>query len=531
MLILTSAAYVPAELVSELGQLPPSFLPLGNRRLYVRQLATLTGLREPILMSLPADFEIEGQDAAALEAAGVSVVRTDPGCSLAQSLLQILDLHPPQAGEPIRILHGDTLQGDLPLDQPDVVAIAANDGYYPRAYVAAEGERFASAEYRYCQPGDPVLTGYMSFADAARFRSLLSEGMGFIALVNRYQADSEGALRVYRTRSWADCGHVNAYYRSRASHTTERVFNELRVERHYIRKRGEKPQKIRAELEWFRGLPPAMRHYVPQIGSSGTEPDDTFYDIEYLYSLPLSDLYVFGRLPPQDWGTIFIRCVEFLSECSAYASPASQRTDWQRMYLPKTLARLEDFARDSGWRPEHATTVDGQTMPSLVAVAESAQRVIEAAPASPLTLFHGDFCFSNILYDARARRIKVIDPRGLDPDGQLSPHGDLRYDFGKLFHSVIGGYDFVIAGLLTAEAAGANGLRTAGELPARTAPVIERFRQICLGTVGEAGGESLIAAITVHLFLSMLPLHHDEPRRQLALLGRALELHRRYQFS
>lgn len=530
MLILTSAAYVPAELVSELGQLPPSFLPLGNRRLYLRQLATLTGLREPVLMSLPADFELEEQDAAALAAAGVQLLRTDPSCSLAQSLLHILDQYPPQAGEPIRILHGDTLQGDLPLDQPDVVAIAANDGYYPRAYVMAKDESFVSAEYQYCQPGDPVLTGYMSFSDAARFRELLDQGLGFIALVNRYQAEN-GTLRVYRTRSWADCGHVNAYYRSRASHTTERAFNELRVERHYIRKRGDKPTKIRAELEWFRSLPPAMRHYSPQIGSCGTEPEDTYYDIEYLYSLPLSDLYVFGRLPVQDWGTIFIRCVEFLSECSAYSAPSVSRHAWQRMYLPKTLRRLEDFAGDSGWQLDRPTLVNGQSQPSLRTIAESAQAVIDCGPESPLTLFHGDFCFSNILYDARARRIKVIDPRGLDPDGRLSPYGDLRYDFGKLFHSVIGGYDFVMAGLITADAAGSNSLRTAGEMPARTGAVIERFRQICLGTVGDAGGETLIAAITVQLFLSMLPLHHDEPRRQLALLSRALELHRRYQFS
>lgn len=531
MLILTSAAYVPAELVSELGQLPPSFLPLGNRRLYVRQLATLAGLRESILMSLPADFELEAQDAAALQAAGVKLVRTDAGCSLARSLLKILEEHPPQAGESVRILHGDTLQGDLPLGQADVVAVAANDGYYPRAYVVANGGRLGSADYRYCQPGDPVLTGYMSFADADRFRSLLGEGLGFIAVVNRYQAETGGALRIYRTRSWADCGHVNAYYRSRSTHTTERVFNELRVERHYIRKRGENAQKIRAELEWFWSLPPAMRHYAPQIGSYGTDSTDTYYDVEYLYSLPLSDLYVFGRLPAEDWGAIFVRCVEFLSECSAYGLPSTQRLDWQPMYLPKTLRRLEDFTRNSGWRLEQATTINGFSLPSLRAIAESAQKVIDAAPASPLTFCHGDFCFSNILYDARARRIKVIDPRGLDPHGQPSPYGDLRYDFGKLFHSVIGGYDFVMAGLLTAEAGGANTLRTKGELPDRTAPLIERFRQICLSSVGEAGGETLIAAITVHLFLSMLPLHHDEPRRQLALLGQALDLYRRYQFD
>lgn len=530
MLIITSAAYVPAELASELGQLPPSFLPLGNRRLYARQLATLAALREPVLMSLPDDFVLEARDASVLADAGVTLVRTPPGKRLVESLQLILAAHPPAAGECLRILHGDTLQGDLPLDTRDVVAIAANDGYYPRAQVQSAEGRFASAEYRYCQPGDPVLTGYMSFGDAALFNSLLAQETDYIAVVNRYHAAVRGGLAVYWTRSWADCGHVNAYYRSRASHTTERVFNELRVERHYIRKRSENGLKIRAELEWFRSLPAAMRHYVPQIGSSGTEPADTFYDIEYVYALPLSDLYVFGLLPPQDWGTIFVRCLEFLSECSAYAAPAASRADWREMYLPKTQQRLAEFAKQSGWVLDAPTLINGESHPSVLTIAGNAQAVIDAAPAAALTLCHGDFCFSNILYDARARRIKVIDPRGLGPDGLLSHHGDLRYDFGKLFHSVIGGYDFVIAGQISGEAAGGNAITLRGELPEHTRQVIERFRQACLASVGEAGGERLIAAITVHLFLSMLPLHRDAPTRQLALLSRAVALHRQYHF-
>lgn len=531
MLIITSAAYAPAELVAELGQLPPCFLPLGNRRLYARQLSTLKGLRERILLSLPTDFDLEEHDAEVLEAAGVTVVRTAPTQRLAQSLLAILEQYPVPPSEPLRILHGDTLQGDLPLDERDVVAIASNDGYYPRAYVTATTGQFGAAEYRFCQPGDPVLTGYLSFSQTGIFRTLLSEDDDFISIVNQYHQRSASALKVYRTRTWADCGHVNAYYRSRASHTTERVFNELRVERHYIRKRGDKPLKIRAELEWFQQLPAAMRHYAPQIGSASSAGDDVFYDVEYLYSLPLSDLYVFGRLPVEDWGTIFVRCLEFLSECSAYGAPPTSRVSWRGMYLPKTLQRLQEFSEASGWRLDQPTVIDDVRYPSLIEVAQAAQRVIEQVPDSPLTLYHGDFCFSNILYDVRARRIKVIDPRGLGPDGALNCYGDLRYDFGKLFHSVVGGYDFVIAGQITGSSSGQNAVRVHGNMPLRTQVIIERFRQSCLAVAGEAGGERLIAAITVHLFLSMLPLHSDDRERQLALLSRAVALYSNYGFS
>ena len=41
MILITSGAYIHQDLVSEIGLLPPSFLPLANRRLYEYQLKLL----------------------------------------------------------------------------------------------------------------------------------------------------------------------------------------------------------------------------------------------------------------------------------------------------------------------------------------------------------------------------------------------------------------------------------------------------------------------------------------------------------
>ncbi len=59
---------------------------------------------------------------------------------------------------------------------------------------------------------------------------------------------------------------------------------------------------------------------------------------------------------------------------------------------------------------------------------------------------HGDFCFSNITYDFAIIRIKTIDPRGLTPNNELTIYGDTQYDIAKLSHSVLGLYDWIIAG-------------------------------------------------------------------------------------
>ena len=49
------------------------------------------------------------------------------------------------------------------------------------------------------------------------------------------------------------------------------------------------------------------------------------------------------------------------------------------------------------------------------------------------------------MYDIEGESLKIIDPRG--EYGEFSIHGDIRYDLAKLYHSVIGNYDFIVNGL------------------------------------------------------------------------------------
>ncbi|MBD6984623.1 capsular biosynthesis protein, partial [Vibrio parahaemolyticus] len=71
-----------------------------------------------------------------------------------------------------------------------------------------------------------------------------------------------------------------------------------------------------------------------------------------------------------------------------------------------------------------------------------------------LNVMHGDLCFSNILYDFRAKKIKVIDPRGITPEGVKTIYGDLKYDLAKLSHSILGLYDYIIAGYFSVDIKG-----------------------------------------------------------------------------
>ena len=63
MFLILSGAYITQELSSEFGSIPPSFLPLGNRRLFQQQLKLVPPGRV-IYMSVPDTYEILKDDRA-----------------------------------------------------------------------------------------------------------------------------------------------------------------------------------------------------------------------------------------------------------------------------------------------------------------------------------------------------------------------------------------------------------------------------------------------------------------------------------
>src|SRR5690606_29179535 len=115
MIFVTSAAYVSAELQSEFGRLPPTFLPVGNRRLFQWQLKLLRAhfASEAIYVTLPESFAIAKRDLRSLNEWDVEVVRIPDSLTLADSVLFAINTVG-RYEEAVRILHGDTWPSSLP---------------------------------------------------------------------------------------------------------------------------------------------------------------------------------------------------------------------------------------------------------------------------------------------------------------------------------------------------------------------------------------------------------------------------------
>ena len=511
MILITSAAYINPSLASEMGKLPPCMLPVQNKRLYMHQLSLFEGSNEAVYISLPASYEITPYDKKQLTSRGANIITVPANLSLGQSIIYCLNIIG-RFDEPLYILHGDTLFNSVTLE-PDIYVVAKAEDNYAWAEVDALDET--------------VYAGFFSFSSPSLLiKSITEQHNDFMGGVEHY--GTVRPLTRVMSETWMDFGLVNTYYRSISNLTTQRAFNSMKIDRFSIRKSSKDINKMRAESGWILSLPKELRHYAPAIWDSGDDGETGFYEMEYYYLTSLANLFVFCRHPQFVWTDILSACQVFITDVAKH-KPADEAEvkhiahSNNELYLSKTLKRLSQYSAQTGISLDRPWVINGVQVPSLREIVHETGGMIAQDKTEFVTLMHGDFCFSNILYDFKSKSIKVIDPRGVDNDGNLSVYGDVRYDVAKLAHSIIGLYDFIIAGMFTYSELEPYDVKLEFDVTDDIRATQEKFKNLAFA--GHGIDELNVYPIMVHLFLSMLPLHNDNAERQQAMLANALRLY------
>jgi len=522
--LIMSGAPVGQELAAEFGPLPPALLPVGVRRLYELQAEALAEAG-PLHLVLPESFALSASDRGKLAGLGIASLPIPEGLSLGEAVVYALNTI--GAGDvAVHILHGDTLILDAPVEAADVFV----GGERTNEYAWAEME--ADAEGRICalhttaagdegEAGRPIAAGYFAFSSALDLLRALTRRRGdFIGGLNHYLA--EHPVTAVRADAWLDFGHLQTFFQSKLAATTARAFNTVAIDGRTARKSSADQSKIWAEAHWLQETPPSVQIHCARLLSFGAEADQVFYETEYEFLPSLAELFVFGAAGRPPWLRIMEACETFLNACAAHGGGGSGDAALGALTADKTLARLEQFARDGGFPIDRPLRYGGAPCPSLVEIAERLVPAYGLDSGRGDCLMHGDFCFSNILYDSRVRRIKALDPRGLVGD-RPTIFGDTRYDLAKLAHSVVGRYDQIIAGRSVVRASGDDFEIDFEDIAA------QGWLQQALGDLriaGLGGLDAPVAATMISLFLSMPPLHAERPDRQQAFVANALRLWR-----
>lgn len=518
-----SGAYVGQELAAEIGAIPPAMMPIGHSRLYELQLKVIPEDVD-VYIVLPELFELAAGDKRRLSERGVTVIPVLPDLSLGTAIVYALNAIG-ASDRDLRILHGDTLIQDLP-PGGDVLAVAESTDEYTWADVdICDGlvTRIHTETRDLGSVHRSAACGYFACASSSMLvRSIIGARGDFIAGLDAY-AEAR-TLRAVYVNAWLDFGHLQTFFQSRRTVSTTRNFNSMAVNKLTVRKSSvSDAEKIRAETAWFAAVPVSLRVFCSRVVDAGEGALGAYYETEYEYLLTLSELYLFGAIGKGSWGRIVNACGEFLDACAAIKGNGSGDRTLRCLTVGKTIERLERFACETGFDVAAPTRLDGKPLPSLLTIADEIAGMIALDSGRVETAMHGDFCFSNIFYNARARRVKVIDPRGYVDPGVPSLLGDVRYDIAKLAHSVVGRYDQILAGRYRIEGAPLTDCSIRfEETPTR------RWLQGAFGELevdGLAFSSDETHAIMIGLFLSMLPLHSDRPDRQIAFIGNAMRLY------
>lgn len=521
--LITSSAFVDQELSAEFGHLPPAFLPVGTKRLYEFQLERL-GRTLPVYMTVPESYPMSAEDQRRIAELGAIVLPVPDGLSLGDAVVFALNLigGPDQ---PVRILHGDTLIGGN-FSGLDEIGVAASDQAYSWGAVRLQGRQLVGLET--VAAGMPtseqrmVACGYFSFKHStALVRGIVRARGDFLQGILSY--GRQHSISVAEVESWLDFGHMQTFFRSRRLLASARAFNTLRIDGRTVRKLSKDTEKMEAEAAWFDNLPPSLRVYSARLIHSGQEDGLAFYETEYEHLPTLSELFVFGTLARATWMRVLHSCYEFLTTCAAEQGRESAHLALRQLATVKTTERLSRFSDETGFDINRMLRYDGRPLPSLLQIAEDLGQYVDLKSTRLQNVMHGDFCFSNILYSSRVQRIRVIDPRGYVNDGEKSIMGDVRYDLAKLTHSIVGRYDQIIAGRYAMPSEDNGRFAIEFEAAPHHAWLEDAWGELEVG--GMRAGSAQIRAITVGLFLSMLPLHADRPDRQRAFIANALRLY------
>ena len=311
-----------------------------------------------------------------------------------------------------------------------------------------------------------------------------------------------------------------SFVKSRYSSFRSRSKNAVSMSGQHIKKSSSDVEKIIAEYSFMEKYSRKFDFYTPVFGLEQHDGGASYHmplvipgDVSSYYLE--SDLHFFNESGFRKF------CIRYFRETLLMPEPPLQDNGRKKCEFSEELrqrmhSRHEEFNESISELiiqgeiiARYTATLHDEIMERLDNLFVSGE--FSFVNESPLGVLHGDFCLSNILYDAALKQFFLIDPRG---DETLP----VCMDLAKLAHSLHGGYDLILAGRYSINLT-ISGLRL-------DLDVEETFSDIFfeVNNYLELHPPEKIVLLEVYLFLTMIKFHREDLIRCLAFLLRARDL-------
>ena len=334
----------------------------------------------------------------------------------------------------------------------------------------------------------------------------------------------------FKTIDWIDCGHDKNYKKSKSMMLSSRSFNSIDIndDLGILLKKSTKTEKFKNEINFINSLPSKLKNYFPKVISENHNLNSSTAELEYFPYPVLSEYMLYWDIEDEVWENVFKNLKDILSNFKKNKNFISVE-DFESFYLDKINQRLDDFSnqldeKDKFLLNDDKLVINGKTLKNYNILQNQVKLKIQSMYSeNDFCIMHGDYCFSNIIFNHKDGIVKLIDPRG-SFGSKIGIYGDIKYDLAKIAHSTFGQYDYFISRLYELEI-----IENKINYSVQKRSNHKLLENLTIQLIDSTGFKHQdIFFIVSLLFISMCSLHDEDYQRQKAFYIHGIKLLNNY---
>ena len=210
-----------------------------------------------------------------------------------------------------------------------------------------------------------------------------------------------------------------------------RPFNRIKIDQDRVIKEGitEHGRKLAArECAWYKKAGCINASILPEI--YGTDP-------LVMERIDGKNIYEY-RFSHEEKKTILRKLVDSLQLLHDAERVPADKFSCMEVYFNKTYDRIRKIRDLVPFAGQERITVNGRSCRNIFFYKRQLEQKLQELSCEAFCLIHGDCTFSNLMLRRDGSPV-LIDPRGYFGFTEL--YGDPRYDWAKLYYSIVGNYD------------------------------------------------------------------------------------------
>lgn len=246
----------------------------------------------------------------------------------------------------------------------------------------------------------------------------------------RYLRDKKSIFKRINLIGTREFGTLEEY--NKLSTVKCRPFNSINIMDNKLIKEplDEQGKKLAInEVEWYKYVMDRNFGNIPTIYN---------YDPLTMELIDGKNIYEYDDLPTDKKEEILTKIIDLLSRLHDLGETQTDYFSVYETYINKTFDRLDKVRDLIPFANQKTIVVNDRTCRNVFFFKDELEEKLRQIKCEKFNVIHGDCTFSNMMLNNDDKPL-LIDPRGYF--GETKIFGDVKYDWAKLYYSIVGNYD------------------------------------------------------------------------------------------